>query len=99
KEELVNAVLSKEITTRKEFVEMKKNLSEEKKSHEIKEGRTISFENILGEMQAFNNKYATVTKNIENIKTAENNEQLEKIYSKIEKLNREVEMLMREIEE
>ncbi|MGL5427012.1 MAG: hypothetical protein ACRDAS_03780, partial [Cetobacterium sp.] len=65
KEELVNAVLSKKITTRKEFLEMKKNLFEEKKSHEIKEGRTISFENILGEMQAFNNKYATVTKNIE----------------------------------
>lgn len=96
--ELVNAVLSKKITTRKEFVEMKKNLLDEKKSHEIKNNATISFENILGEMQAFNNKYRAVTQNIEKIKTSENREKLEKVYSKIEKLNRDVQLLMKEIE-
>lgn len=97
--ELVDAVLSKKIATRKEFIEMKKNISEEKKSEEVKENVTISFENILGEMQSFNNKYASVAKSIEKIKSSGDREKMEKVFSKMEKLNKEVEMLMREIEE
>lgn len=104
--ELVDAVLSKKITTRKEFVEMKKELSEkttQEKDEFSKNEVLVSFEAIINEMKAFNEKYATVAVNIEKIKNLDSKNnlskaKLERVYSKVEKLNKEIETLMKEIE-
>ncbi|MGL6120322.1 MAG: hypothetical protein ACRC0V_07420 [Fusobacteriaceae bacterium] len=98
-QELVDAVISKKITTRKEFVEMKKEILEKEfPKVEVQ----INFELIINEMKNFNEKYSNMAINIEKIKGLDSKNKvskakLERVYSKVEKLNKELETLIKEI--
>lgn len=90
---LVEAVLSKRISTRKEFIEMKKDLLEVEDMD-----KTVTFENVIGEMKIFNERYMHIASSIEKIRTSHNSSKLSKIYSKIEKMNKELETIIKEME-